>query len=181
MRHVVFVERYRTETTNVFTAVSQTPSAGIGYFVTADGTFVARDFYYFDNVFIVLVPAHSEFDSFFNDCSFFIDTATHGRNGPRNDDFGHVQNTLEKFVVPGKTSDFTQYFIFKMLYFCIEFTHSFPLKIDDLYTLFHFLQAGGKFFYKVHFYIEVYGKIGVLVSGVDCPSYKEIDIGRFFE
>ena len=56
-----------------------------------------------------------------------------------------------------------------------------PLKIADFYTLAHFAKTFGKLLNELHFYIEVYGKVGVLVSGVHGSAHKEVDVRCLLE
>ena len=55
------------------------------------------------------------------------------------------------------------------------------LKITYLDTLSHLLKTSGQLLDQVHFDIEVDGKIGVLVGGIDRSAHVEIDVGGFLK
>jgi len=63
MRDVVFVESNRAEAASVVTTVRKTTSACVCNLVTVDGAFVAGDVDNFNNILVVRVAAHSEFNS----------------------------------------------------------------------------------------------------------------------
>ena len=45
----------------------------------------------------------------------------------------------------------------------------------------HFLKASGQLLNQIHFDIEVYGKVGVLMGGINCSTHIKIDICRFLK
>ena len=55
------------------------------------------------------------------------------------------------------------------------------LKITYFYSLAHFFKAIGQLGYKLHFNIEIYGQVGVLVRRVYRPADEEVNIGRFLK
>ena len=107
MRYVVLVEAYSTEAAGVFATVSETASAGIRYLKAAYGTFVAGYLYDLYYVGVALVAAYGELDTFTEDSSFLVNTATHSRLVARNELFGNIHNILKERVVPSKSGDLT--------------------------------------------------------------------------
>ena len=55
------------------------------------------------------------------------------------------------------------------------------LKITDLDSFAHLLQAGGKLLDQVHFDAEIDGEPWILVGGVDRSAHKEVDIRCLLE
>ena len=92
---------------NVFTAVCQAAAAGVGYFVTANRALVTCNFNNFNNVRVMTVAAHSNFNPFANDGSFLINTAACGRYVAGNYCFRYVHKVFQKPVFPGKACNLT--------------------------------------------------------------------------
>ena len=68
-----------------------------------------------------------------------------------------------------------------LLIFYRSKTGKYKLKIAYLYALAHFFKAIGQLGYKLHFNIEIYGQVGVLVRRVYRPADEEVNIGRFLK
>ena len=62
----------------------------------------------------------------------------------------------------------------------VVFRHD-QLKITDFYAFAHFFKAIGQLCYKLHFNIEVYRQIGVLVRRVYRLADEEVNIGSFLK
>ena len=62
----------------------------------------------------------------------------------------------------------------------VVFRHD-QLKVAYFYAFAHFFKAIGQLCYKLHFNIEVYRQIGVLVRRVYRPADEEVNIGRFLK
>ena len=120
---VLAVESKRAEFANVFATVSKTASASGGDFVAAHRTFVASDVDNLDYVGIVLVAAHSEFDSFTQNRAFFVHAAAHRRDFAGNYALWNVDGVFVERTCPRLSCDFAKNFIFEMLNFCIEYSH----------------------------------------------------------
>ena len=124
VRDMILIERNCAETTSVLAAVSKTAAASVGYFVATHRTFVACDVDYFDNVGIGFVPAHGKLHSLGKNGAFFINATAHRGYFSGNNNLGNVNCVFGKRVVPSFSCNFTQYFVFQMLNFCIEFSHN---------------------------------------------------------
>ena len=184
MGNVVFVKGDSSPLTYVLTTVGKTSAAGVCNFVSADRTFVACDFDNLDNIGVSLVSAHSELYSFAENSALFINAASHSGGVSRNYDLRNVEQVIKESIRPCLTSDLAKNFVFQVLYFSIKFSHlslTSYLEINNFNSLTHFLETFGKFFNKIHLDIEVYRKIGVLVRGVHCSAYEEVDIRRLFK
>ena len=77
MGHVVAVKGDGTELAHVLATVSQTPTAGVGDLVAADGTFVTGDVDDLDDIGIVSIATHGDLNTLAEDGTFFINTTTH--------------------------------------------------------------------------------------------------------
>ena len=118
---MVGIETDRSETADIFAPVSQTSSASVCDLIPSDGTFVTGNVNDFDDIRVVFISAHCEFDSFRQNCAFLVNTATHRRRFSGNDQFRNVKQVIVKSVFPRLSGDFSQYLVFKMLYLCVEF------------------------------------------------------------
>ena len=130
MRDVVYVKRNRAETAGVFATMRQTTAARRSNFVTVYGAFVAGYIYNLNDVLIVFIAAHGEFDALGKYRPFLIYAAAHGRNFAGNDYLGNVYGVFSQSTRPRLTRDFAQDFVFKVLNLRIEFfnrSHRLPL------------------------------------------------------
>ena len=77
MRLLMLVKCDSTHTADIFAAVRYTASARLRYIIAAYGTFVTGNIYYLNYVGICRIAAHSDFNTFRNDSSLLVDTASH--------------------------------------------------------------------------------------------------------
>ena len=84
MRLLMLVKCDSTHTADIFAAVRYTASARLRYIIAAYGTFVTGNIYYLNYVGICRIAAHSDFNTFRNDSSLLVDTATELRCRSRN-------------------------------------------------------------------------------------------------
>ncbi len=142
MCNVLAVKRECAEAADILTAVGEASAAGVGDFVSAHGTFVAGDVDNLDKLGLTLSPPMAIFHTLAENCTFFVNTAAHGRYVlPGTMVFG-ISKDFQKRVIPCKPRDLAQDFIFKILYLSVEFFSLIsPLEIADLDSLAHLLQA----------------------------------------
>lgn len=136
MRDMVFVEGQRALLANVLATVGETASAGVCDLVSADGTFIASDLDYLDDVGILSVAADGKLDTLAEDRALLVYAATHRRLVSGNDGLGNVDAVLKEGIVPGKASNLAEYLIFQMLNFCIKFSHFYTLKYESAAAFF---------------------------------------------
>ena len=109
---MVFIERYRAETADILTSVGKTAATSVCNLITTHRTFVAGDIDYFYNVRIFIVSAHSKLHAFSEYGSFFIYAAAHCGSVAGNYGFGYIQHMVKQGVVPCKSCNFTENFVF---------------------------------------------------------------------
>ena len=120
MRNMLAVKGECAEAADILTTMGEASAAGVGDLVSAHGTLVAGDV---DNLYNVRVAADSYLDSLAEYCSFFVDTAAHGRRVAGDDGFRYLEKIFKQRVIPCKPRDLAQNFIFKILYLSVEFSH----------------------------------------------------------
>ena len=120
MRNMLAVKGECAEAADILTTMGEASAAGVGDLVSAHGTLVAGDV---DNLYNVRVAADSYLDSLAEYCSFFVDTAAHGRRVAGDDGFRYLEKIFKQRVIPCKPRDLAQDFIFKILYLSVEFSH----------------------------------------------------------
>ena len=121
--NVVGIERDSTELTNVLATVCKTAAASVGNLVSAYGTLITCELNNLDNVGVVLIAAHSNLYSLGNDSTLLVNTATGGCLLTGNDGLRHVEEVLNKLVIPSKPCNLTKHLVFQMLYFSVKFAH----------------------------------------------------------
>ena len=126
MRDVLTVKGKRAEFTHVFATVSKTASASGGNFVAAHRALVASDIDDFDDVRIIGISSHSEFDAFAENGAFLIHAATHSRHFAGNDTLWYIDSVFIERTRLRLSCDFAQNFVFEMLNFSIENSHFSP-------------------------------------------------------
>jgi len=110
---------------DVLTAVNDTAPARGSDENAVDRAFVASDIDDFDDVRVSFVAAEREFDTLLKYRAFLIYTATHARLRPRYDLFRNVGVNARHIALVSAFYDFFEYFVFKFLYFRVEyFFHS---------------------------------------------------------
>ena len=117
---MIAVKGERAETADVLAAVRKAAAAGIGDLVAAHGALVAGDV---DNLNGVRRAADSYLDPLVEYRSFLVNAAAHGRRVAGNDGLRYLEKILEQGVVPCKSCNLAQDFIFKVLYLSVEFSH----------------------------------------------------------
>jgi hypothetical protein len=102
--HVVVVKGESTKLAHVLTTVSQASAAGVGYFISANGAFIASDVNDLNDVGVAFVATHCNFDAFTENGSLLVNTATHGGLLSGSELLGNVHYVLQKLILPRKAS-----------------------------------------------------------------------------
>ena len=137
MSDMVTVKGYCAEAADVLAAVCKAAAAGVCYLVAAHRAFVAGDINDLDNIWVALIAAHSHFYSFGEYSSFLINAAAHGRGLTGDYGLRDIYCCFRQAICPGFPCDFTQDFVFQMLYFRIKFSHFCIFPFVYIFTLSH--------------------------------------------
>ena len=107
VRHVIRVERDRTETAGVFATVRKATAAGVRHFVAAHRTFVAGNIDHLYHVGLIVIQPHGDTHTLGKNSAFFVYAATHCGNLPGNDGLGNIDRRLCEPSRPRFTRHFT--------------------------------------------------------------------------
>ena len=77
MSYVVVVKGNGSSFTHIFTSVSKAPSAGISHLKTCCRALITSNFDYLNYIWIFLIPTHGNFNTFSENCTLLVNTATH--------------------------------------------------------------------------------------------------------
>ncbi|MPN12196.1 hypothetical protein SDC9_159508 [bioreactor metagenome] len=91
--------------------MGNTAAAGVCHLKTTHGALVAGDLNDLNDVGILFIAAHGQFDAFMDDGFFLVDTAAHGGFGTGHNDARDITVSLQKVIFESVASHLAQDFV----------------------------------------------------------------------
>ncbi len=119
----MLVETNGVHVAGLLATMGQTPTASVAYLHAANRAFIASGIDDFQNVFVVFVATHGEFDAIGGNSSFFINATPHRRSGTRGYFLRDIGDILLQSTVIVAFRHFLKNMVFEFLHLGIEFQH----------------------------------------------------------